>query len=115
MLQVVNKDATHKALLTASVAKVQFVEDAIKNDTVVETVSGVIDTATFPVKEDLDECIHHIQSAWPIDREWLLRTLCTSRTRFSLRQCLNALTDMAGLAWWMWPLEPFTRGSVIQV
>ena len=78
MLQVVNKDAACKTSIAAPVAQVWLVEDAIINGTVVETVSGVIDTATFLAKEDLDECIHQLHSARSVDREWLLETLRTS-------------------------------------
>ena len=46
MLQVVNKDATYKASIAALVPLVCLVEDAIKNGTVMETVSWV-NTTTF--------------------------------------------------------------------
>ena len=62
----------------------RLAEDAIKNGTMVETLFGVIDTATFWAKEDLDGCIHHLQSAQSVDRECLLETLRMSRDRGSV-------------------------------
>ena len=89
MLQVVNKDAAHKASIAPSVAQVQLAEDAIKNGTVVETMLGVIDTATFVAKADLDECIHHLLSAQSIDRQWLLEMLRTLQDRVQLASASN--------------------------
>ena len=87
MLQLVNKDATHKAYIVASVAQFNLAEDAIKNGMVVETVACVIDTATFLAKEGLDECIHHLQCAWSTDKEWLFIRFAHCRTGYSWCWC----------------------------
>ena len=47
----------------------QLADDTIKNGTVVENVSGIIDTTTFAAKKGLDECIHHIKTAWTLEVE----------------------------------------------
>ena len=94
MLQVVNKDATHKASIVASMAQFNLAEDAIKIGMVVETVSCVIDTATFLAKEGLGEYIHHLQCAWSTDKEWLLETLCTLWDWVQLPLVSKALTEM---------------------
>ena len=120
MLQAVNKDANRKASVAVSVAQVCLAENAIKNSTVVETVSGVavsvvhvclaenaikngtvvetvsgvIDTAFFLAKESLDECICHLQSDRPIDRDWLVEMLLMSRDLVQLVSVYNALTEM---------------------
>ena len=96
MLQVINKDATRKASITASVAQVCLAEDAIKNGTVVETVSGEVDTTTFEAKTGLDECIHPIETARAVDVEWVLETLRTSPDRVQLASLSNALVEMVG-------------------
>ena len=62
MQQIINKYSTRKASIVASVAQVCLVENAIKNGTVVETVTGIIDTTTFSAKKCLDECIQHIRT-----------------------------------------------------
>ena len=92
MLQVVNKDATHKASIAVSVAQVQTWHHG--GDSV-----GCYDTSSFLAKESLDKCIHHLQSDQLIDREWLLEMLRTSWDRMQLASVSNALTEMAG---WIW-------------
>ena len=46
--------------MEAAVTQVHLAEEAIKNGAVVETVSGVINTASFLAKDYLDECIQHL-------------------------------------------------------
>ena len=67
--KLVSKDVTRKASMVASVAQVDLAEDVIKNGIVVETMLGVIDTASILTKEGLYKCIIHLQSSQPIDRE----------------------------------------------
>ena len=111
VLQLVNRDGTHKASIAVSVAQVRLAEDAIRNGTVVETVSRVIDSASFLAKEGLNECICHVQSDRPVDRDWLLETLCVSHDLVQLSSVSNGLTRWLALGWWLWPPGWFIRGS----
>ena len=58
--------------MVASVTQVHLAEDAIKNGSVVETISGVINTTSFLAKDYVDECIQHLESDKVLDREGLL-------------------------------------------
>ena len=60
----------------------------------VETVSGVIDTASFLAKEDLN--IQHLESYHALDQEWLIVILHRSRDRVQMASMANALNEMAG-------------------
>ena len=50
----------HKASMEGVVTQVHLAEEAIKNGVLVETVLGVINTASFLAKDYLDECIQHL-------------------------------------------------------
>ena len=67
--------------MKVSVTQVHLVEDAIKNGSVVETVAGVINTASFLAKDYLDECIQHLESDKVLDWEGHLGSLQTARDR----------------------------------
>ena len=96
MSKLVSKDVIRKASMVASVVQVRLAEDVIKKVTVVETMLGVINTASILNKEGLDECIVHLQSGQPIDREWLLEMIHVSYDQVQLASVSNALTEMAG-------------------
>ena len=80
----------------ASVTQVRLAEEAIKNGTVVETVSGVINTASFLAKEHLDQCIQRLESDRALEREWLIQSLRTARDRVQMASMVNILNDMVG-------------------
>ena len=73
-----------------------MVEDAIKNGTVVETVSEVINTASFLAKEQLDQCIQYLQSGHALDQEGLVQSLRAARDWVQMASMANALNEMAG-------------------
>ena len=60
----------------------------------VETVSGVINTASFLAKDYLDECIQHLVSERDLDREGLLGSLRTARDRIQMASMANALNEI---------------------
>ena len=59
-------------------------------------MSGVIDTASFLAKENLDQCIQHLESDCTVDREWLVEALYRSWDRVQMAAMANALTEMVG-------------------
>ena len=94
--KLIDKDAKRNTDMVASVTQVHLAEEAIKNGTVVKTVSGVIDTTSFLAKEDLDKCIQNCESDHALDREWLIETLHRSRDQVQMASMGNALNEMAG-------------------
>ena len=93
--KLVDQNAVRKAAMEASVTQVHLAEDAIKNSSVVETISGVINTASFLAKDYLDECIQHLESDKVLDREGLLGSLRTARDRVQMASMANALNEIA--------------------
>ena len=88
----------NKASMEAVVTQVHLAEDAIKNGSVVETVSGVINTTSFLAKEYLDECIQHLVSDRDLDQEGLLGSLHIARDRVQMASMANALNEIAGFS-----------------
>ena len=84
--KLVDRDAARKAAMEASITRVRLAEEAIKNGTVVETISGVINTASFLAKDYLDECIQHLESDRVLDQEGLPGSLRKARVEFRWRQ-----------------------------
>ena len=85
-----------EASMEAEVTQVHLAEEAIKNGSVVETVSGVINTTSFLAKDYLDECIQHLESDRKLDWEGLLAFLCTTRDRVQMASMANALNEIVG-------------------
>ena len=94
--KLVDRDTARKASMEAAVTQVHFAEEAIKNGSVVETVSGVINTASFLAKDYLDECIQHRESDRDLDREGHLASLLTAIDRIQMASMANALNEIAG-------------------
>ena len=95
-VKLVEKDAKRKVSMTASFTKVHLAEDAIKSGTIVENVSGVIDTSFFLAKEDMDQCIQHLESDRTVDWEWLVEALRRSQYQVQMASMEDALMEMAG-------------------
>ena len=94
--KLIDWDAACKAAMEASITQVCLAEEAIKNGTVVDTISGVINTTSFLAKDYLDECIQHLESDRVLDQEGLLGSLRTARDRVQMVSIANALNEIAG-------------------
>ena len=75
--KLVDQNAARKTSMEAAITQVHLAEEAIKNRAVIETVSSVINTASF-----LDECIQHLMSDRDLDQEGLLGSLRTAWNAF---------------------------------
>ena len=62
-----------------------------------ETMPGVINIASFLAKEDLEQCIQHLESDSTMDQEWLVEALCRSRDWVQMASMANALMGDGGL------------------
>ena len=93
--KLVDRETARKASMEAAVTQIHLAE-AIKNGSVVETVSGVINTASFLAKDYLDECIQHLELDRDLHRESLLGSLCTARDRIQMASMANALNEVVG-------------------
>ena len=89
--KLIDRYSVCKAAMEASITQVRLAEEAIKNGMVVETISGVINTASFLAKDYLDECIQHLESDRVLDRDGLLGSLWTARDRAQMASMANSL------------------------
>ena len=96
MKKLIDQDAARKAAMEVSITQVRLAEEAIKNGTVVETISDVINTTSFLAKDYLDECIQHLESDRVLDREGLLGSLWRARDRVHIASMANTLNEIAG-------------------
>ena len=111
--KLIDRDTACKVAMEVSITQVLLAEDAINYGMVVETISGVINTASFLAKDYLDECIQHLESDRILDREGLLGSLRRARDRVQMVSMANALKRLPGSAWWMHRPGQSTRGSGI--
>ena len=72
---LINKDPVRKSSMAVLTAQISLAEDAIKNGTAMERVSGVINHASFTTKDCISYYIDHINGEGIVDKGFVLRTL----------------------------------------